>query len=98
MFITVGFPWPVPSANADLVGFAPAGLKTTGAATNVPEAMPDTRAPRPEQVEELVRWSRRERLRLVWYRLRLATARIYRPSRNARELGGRARRGLAHSG
>ena len=93
MFMTVAFPWPVPSANADFAGLTPAGPNTAGAATHEPDVVPDTCTLRPEHVEELVRWSRRERLRLVWYRLRLTTMEIYRPSGKARELGGRAKRG-----
>ena len=76
MFMIITAPWPVPSANAEL-----AELVTAEAATHIPDAMAETGAIRPAQIEDLVSWTCRERLRLVWYRLRLAASASYRASR-----------------
>jgi len=75
MFMIVTAPWPVPSANAEL-----AKLVTAGAATHIPAAVAETGTVRPGQVEALVCWNRRERLRLLWYRFRLTTGGIHRTS------------------
>jgi hypothetical protein len=37
------------------------------------------------EVEEAVRWTRRERLRLLWYRVRLTAGGVSRAARRARE-------------
>jgi hypothetical protein len=76
----VTYPWPAPSANVD-----PAGLATGVAAAHLPDPPAEESALRPSQVEELVCWTRRERLRLLWYRLRLAAGVSYRHSRRARK-------------
>jgi hypothetical protein len=82
MFMIVSYPWPVPSANLD-----PAGLRKAVAAAHPPDAMAETGTPRPWQIDELVSWTFRERLRLLWYRLRLtacASDRVSRRSRRSR--------------
>jgi hypothetical protein len=70
MFMFVAYPWPVPSANA-----YPAGLRPPAVGTVQAGAMVETGTLRGWQVEEIVGWTRRERLRLLWYRLRLAAPR-----------------------
>lgn len=64
-------PWPVPSANAGLADF-------TSAVSDMHLAgvMAETDTARPAQLEELVCWTLRERLRLLWYRFRLTTGGI----------------------
>lgn len=79
MFVT--YPWPVPSANVE----PPGALGAAVAAPHLPEYMPETSADRPLQVEELVSWTHRERLRLAWYRLRLTSRDICRTPARARE-------------
>jgi hypothetical protein len=68
MFIIVTSPWPVPSANAELAAFASAR-----ADAHLPDMQAETGRVRPSQIEELVCWTLRERLRLRWYRFRLTT-------------------------
>jgi hypothetical protein len=68
----VTYPWPVPSANID-----PTGLTAAFAARPLPETSEETGTLRPSQVEHMVCWTRRERLRMLWYRLRLATGASY---------------------
>jgi hypothetical protein len=80
MFMIVTSPWPVPSANADL-----AQLASSVADKHFPDVLAETGTSRPSQLGELVCWSRRERLRLLWYRFRLITSGIYRLSRQADE-------------
>jgi len=78
MFMIITHPWPVPSANAALAEFA-----TGEAVTKPPGATEEPGWIRPSRVEDLVSWTCRERLRLLWYRFRLATCGIGRPSRQA---------------
>ena len=81
MFMIITSPWPVPSANAELAEFASAV-----ADTHLPGAVAETgTSPPADRLEELVWWSRRERLRLLWYRFRLTSSGIYRVSRQAGE-------------
>jgi hypothetical protein len=72
MFMIVTYPWPVPSANAD-----PTGLTAAVAARHLPATTEETGTLRLSRVEHMVCWTRRERLRLLWYRLRLATGASY---------------------
>jgi hypothetical protein len=69
MFMIVSYPWPAASAYADL----PAD-KSVDAGSGV-DAAATLRGPGVPPVEELVRWTAPERLRLRWYRLRLSRAR-----------------------
>jgi hypothetical protein len=78
MFMIVTYPWPVPAANVE-----PAGLATAAAVTHRPDAMPESGTPRPARVEDLIRWTYRERLRLRWYRIRLAASGACRVLRRA---------------
>jgi hypothetical protein len=75
MFMIVTYPWPVPWAHADATG-----LTAALAARQQAEATEETGTLRPSQVEHMVCWTRRERLRLLWYRLRLATGASYHAS------------------
>ena len=80
MFMFVAYPWPVPSANIE-----PPGPKAAVAATHLPQARTATSTLRPSHVDELIRWSWRERLRIRWYQLRLTSSEIGYPSRRARD-------------
>ena len=61
-------PWPVPSANADLAEFT-----SDVAATHLPDVIAETDTSSPSQLEKLVCWTLRERLRLCWFRCLLTT-------------------------
>lgn len=76
----VAYPWPAPSANV-----YPAGLKPPAVGTDPADAMAETGTLRGRQVAEIVGWTRRERLRLLWYRLRLAASAGHRGSRRAQQ-------------
>jgi hypothetical protein len=80
MFMFVTYPWPVPSANIE-----PPGPATAAAAAYLPGTLAEASTLRPAQVEELVCWTCRERLRLLWFRLRLSTSGICHLARLARE-------------
>jgi hypothetical protein len=80
MFMFVTYPWPVPSANV-----YPAALKPPVAGTDPAAVMVETGGPRGCQVEEIVGFTRRERLRLLWYRLRLSAGASHRGSRRAQQ-------------
>lgn len=80
MFMIVTYPWPAPSANVDA-----AGLATGVAAAHLPDPTAEASTLGRSQVEELVCWTRRERLRLLWYRLRLAAGVSKRPSHGSRK-------------
>jgi len=80
MFMFITYPWPVPSANVEgLVPLPPI------AATHIPDVTVETTAIRSAEVEELVCWTRQERLRLLWYRLRLAPITRHRGSRRTQK-------------
>jgi uncharacterized SAM-binding protein YcdF (DUF218 family) len=72
--LIVTHPWLSPSANAELAELATASTP-----------LPETSTVRLWEVEEVVRWTHRERLRLLWYQIRLATGGISGGSRRARE-------------
>jgi hypothetical protein len=74
MLMIVTHPWPSPAANSELAELATAC-----------SPMAETSTVRLWEVEEVVRWTRRERLLLLWYRFRLTTGAISRPSRSAGE-------------
>jgi hypothetical protein len=80
MFMFVAYPWPVPSANIE-----PPGPKAAVAAGHLPDALAETSTLRPPDVDEMICWSWRERLRIRWYQLRLTSSEIGHPSRRARE-------------
>jgi hypothetical protein len=84
MFMFVSYPWPVPSANV-----CPAGLTPPAVVADPADARPDTGPLRGGQVEveEMVSWTPRERLRLRWYRFRLAASASgrHRGSRRAQQ-------------
>ncbi len=93
MFVIVAFPWPAPSANAEPAGLTPARLQTTVAATDAADAVAETRPLCLAHVEELICWTRRERLHLLWYRFQLTAREIFRLSRRAGESRLNANRG-----
>jgi len=72
----VTYPWPVASANVELTG-----PQSPDAAATCQQA---TSRPGTRHLDEMVRWSGRERLRLGWYRFRLAVRDSRRASRRAR--------------
>jgi hypothetical protein len=74
MLMIVTHPWPTPSANAELAELATASAP-----------MAETSTVRLWEVEEAVRWTRRERLRLLWYRFRITTGGVSRAARRAKE-------------
>jgi hypothetical protein len=80
MFMIVTYPWPVPAANVE-----PAGFTKAAAAADLPDALAESRRLRPAQVEDLICWTYRERLRLLWYRIRLTASQGSRVFRRARE-------------
>jgi hypothetical protein len=80
MVMFVSYPWPVPSANV-----YPAGLAPPAVGTDPADAMAETGSLRDRQVEEIVCWTRRERLRLLWFRVRLAAGASHRGSRRAQQ-------------
>lgn len=80
MFMFVSYPWPVPSANV-----YPAGLMPPAVGTDPADPVTGTGSLPDRQVEEIVCWTRRERLRLLWYRLRLAGRASHRGSRRAQQ-------------
>jgi hypothetical protein len=80
MLMFVSYPWPVPSANVHPAGLTPPAVGSYPAdATAETDSLPD------RQVEEIVCWTRRERLRLRWYRLRLAATASHRAARRAQQ-------------
>jgi hypothetical protein len=58
----VTYPWPVASAHVDLTGPQPEAAETSDRAAIRQSA---------RHLEEMVGWTRRDRLRLSWSRLRL---------------------------
>jgi hypothetical protein len=74
MLMIVTHPWPSPAANSELAELATASTP-----------MAETSTVRLWEVEGVVRWTRRERLRLLWYRFRLTTGAISRLAGRARE-------------
>ena len=58
MFMTVSYPWPVAWAHVRLNG-------------HNPDAVENECEHQTPRLEELVRWTGRERLRFTWYRFRL---------------------------
>jgi hypothetical protein len=80
MFMFVAYPWPVPSANIE-----PPGPSTAVAATETAGTPAESSTLRGSQVEQMVGWTCRERLRFRWYGLRLTTNGIRHHSRRARE-------------
>ena len=81
MFMFVAYPWPVPSANIE-----PPGPRTAVAATETAGTPAEPSTLRRSQVEQMVGWTCRERLRFRWYGLRLTTNGIRHHYRRAREL------------
>ena len=79
MFMVVTYPWPVASANLDLTGPLPLHAAATHG-----DATDDIFKQPARHLEETVSWTGRERLRLHWYRLRLAIRDIRRPARKTR--------------
>jgi hypothetical protein len=79
MFMFVAYPWPVPSANIEPPGPSPAVAAPENSGT-----LAETSALRPWQVEQLVGWTCRERLRFRWYGLRLTASGVRHNSRRAR--------------
>jgi len=70
MFVLVTYPWPVASAHVELTGPKP----PTDADASHRRAIDDGVEQRARGIEEMVSWTDLERLRLQWYRLRLAIA------------------------
>jgi hypothetical protein len=68
MFMIVTYPWPVASAHVDLT--------RDGATTNC-DAIELTIERRARLLEETVNWTDLERLRIQWYRLRLAIGDVW---------------------
>jgi hypothetical protein len=69
MFVLVTYPWPVASAHVEL-----SGLKPSPDAASHGDTSDDTVEQRAPHLEDLVGWTDLERLRIQWYRLRLAIA------------------------
>ncbi len=74
MFMIVTYPWPVASAHVDLTRREPPG---DGATTNC-DTIEFTIERRVRLLEQTVNWSDLERLRIQWYRLRLALGDVRR--------------------
>lgn len=74
MFMIVAYPWPVASAHVELTRREP---PRDGATTNC-DAIEFTIERRARLLEETVNWSDLERLRIQWYRLRLAIGNVRR--------------------
>jgi hypothetical protein len=73
MFMIVGFPWPVPSAHAQLGWHElPRDAPAICTADRGDHAIEETAEHLERRAEELVCWTGPERLRFQWYRLRLA--------------------------
>jgi ubiquinone biosynthesis protein COQ9 len=73
MFMFITYPWPVTSAYAELTGRQP-----HRAAASRCDATEDIIEQRARHLDEMVRWTGRERLRVQWYRLRLAISAVLR--------------------
>jgi len=67
MFMIVTYPWPVASAHVELTGPQAQDPAVTYTADNG-----DTIDQRLRHIEQMIRWTDRERLRFQWYRLRIA--------------------------
>jgi hypothetical protein len=76
MFMIVTYPWPVASAYAQLPVDEPVDASCGADATAT------VRQQRVPPVDELVRWTALERMRLRWYRLRPSRARRADTGRN----------------
>jgi len=74
MVMFVGYPWLVTSAYVELTGPQQHDAVASHR-DDAPEGALDQRA---KHLEELVSWTERERLRLRWYRLRLAISDLLR--------------------
>jgi hypothetical protein len=80
MFMIVSYPWPVASAHVELSGRQPGG-----AAMHHLGVTEDSICHCARHVEDLVCWTGQERLRCVWYQLRLAVSDTYRRCRRITE-------------
>jgi len=67
MFMIVTYPWPVASAHVELTG-----PNRRDPAASDPGTAGDTIDQRARHIEQMIRWTDRERLRFQWYRLRIA--------------------------
>ena len=67
MFMNATYRWPVASAHVELSG--PQSLDPAMSDTSAAEYTIDQRA---RHIEQMIRWTDRERLRLQWYRIRIA--------------------------
>jgi hypothetical protein len=74
MVMFVGYPWLVRSAYVELTGPQP----DHAVASHRDDAPEDALDQRAKHLEGLVSWTERERLRLQWYRLRLAISDLLR--------------------
>jgi hypothetical protein len=69
MFMIVTYPWPVASAHVELTG----PQRPDAAEIGQRDTAEVTIAQRARHLEEMVCWTALERVRLHWYRLRIAT-------------------------
>jgi hypothetical protein len=76
MFMIVGYPWPIAAPYAEL-----GDDKVASAAMRRTPRIAGLAKLRVAQIEDLVRWTRPERMRLGWYRLRLAMSDRYHAAR-----------------
>jgi hypothetical protein len=67
MFMIVTYPWPVASAHFELTG-----PNRRDPAVSDLGAIGDTIDQNAGHIEQMIRWTDRERLRFQWYRLRIA--------------------------
>jgi hypothetical protein len=77
MFMIVSYPWPVASAYDDLPCDTPVDV-------SCPAGDATLRGLGVQPVEELVRWTALEHVRLRWYRLRLAVGELRRAGLSSR--------------
>ena len=81
MFMFITYPWPVAAAHVELTGPHPLGATTQFHTT-------EHVGQRVQDLNDLMRWTDQERLRIQWYRFRLAIRDINRSSIVRRALRG----------